>query len=331
MTIDEQTRASPLTHESGEVRPSSRATDFGIGLPPPPPVVVPSPPVTWGPGTLVGALRTAGAWTLLLLLSAGLICYPVGPLFASREQVARTDELRLAVGQAYGAAHDSLEGADPVTRAPAPGSTVALLQLPRLAAQQAVAEGATSQITRGGVSHVPGTAGPGQPGNAVFVGRRSAFGGPFGGLADVHVGDQIICITTQGQTSYVVTQVTRGTVSDAVYNPSDGDQLTLVTSDSVLPWNTTSGVVVTGQLQSAPFVPTPQNGYAPETDGRHGDASAWPLVVLELLVLGGVVTATMVLYRRWSRSMTFVVTTPALVALTIFTSLTASRLLPGWF
>ena len=90
-------------------------------------------------------------------------------------------------------------------------------------------------------------------------------------------------------------------------------------------------MVVTAKLQGAPFVPTPQNGYAPETDGRHGDASSWPLLVLELLALGVAVTATIRLYRRWSRSMTYLVTTPALVALTIVTSLTASRLLPGWF
>lgn len=332
MSTHEQTVAPTVLRISApsSPRPPSAGHAFGLGPAPRSEPAPPTPP-SWGPDAVRSGVRTAAAWVLLLVVAAGLVCYPVGPLFESREQVTRTDDLRLAIGQAYGAANNSLEGAAPVTRAPALGTPVALLQMPRLAAQQAVAEGATSEIMRGGVSHVPGTAGPGQPGNSVFIGRRAAFAGPFGDLGAFRVGDQIICVTTQGQSTYVVSQVTRTAVGDGLYDPSAGDQLTLATSDSLLPWSSRAGLVVTAKLQGAPFVPTPQNGYAPETDGRHGDTSAWPLLVLELLALVVAVTATIRLYRRWSRSMTYLVTTPALVALTIFTSLTASRLLPGWF
>lgn len=272
----------------------------------------------------------AAVFVTLTLASVSVVVFPMGPLFETRAQLTRTDALRLAVGQAYGAAHNSLAGAPPVTRAPLAGTPVALLQIPRLAEQQAVAEGAGSDVLRGGVGHAPGTAGLGQPGNSVLVGRRAAFGGPFGVLDTLRVGDQILCLTTQGQSVYVVSSVTRGEVADGVYDPSSDDRLTMMTSESAMPWNGLNGVVVTATMRGSAFVPTPQNGYAPETDGRHGDSSAWPLFVLEILALGLAVAGAVLLYRWWSRRMAYLVSTPPLATLAVFLALTGSRLLPGW-
>ncbi len=280
-------------------------------------------------------LRRAGGvgvfWLVVVLVSAVAVCYLVGPLFETRSQVTRTQDLRLAVGQAYGAANNSLEGAVAPTRAPPVGSAVALVQIPRLALQQAVAEGASGQALRGGAGHVPGTAAPGQPGNSVVVARSVAFGGPFGDVDRMRVGDQVLVQTTQGASTYVVTSVEGRAVTDADYEPTQADTLTLLTSASWSPLNSSTGVVVRAELRGAAFVPTPQNGYTPEQDGRHGDSSAWPLLLLELLGLAlGMVTAA-VLYRRWSPPAAYLVSTPALTALTMFLTLTGSRLLPGWF
>lgn len=309
-----------------------------------PPPRAPGPVPSSGPTGPVGgprparvAARDLRTWLVraavlgvLTLASAAVVVYPMGPLFETRAQLTRTDALRRAVGQAYGAAHNSLAGAPPVTRAPLAGTPVALLQIPRLAEQQAVAEGAGSDVLRGGVGHAPGTAGPGQPGNSVLVGRRAAFGGPLGALDALQVGDQILCLTTQGQSVYVVSSVTRGDVADEVYDPSSDDRLTVLTSDSAAPWNSVNGVVVTATMRGSAFVPTPQNGFAPETDGRHGDSSAWALLVLEVLGLALAVGGAVLLYRWMSRPLAFLVSTPPLMTLAVFLALTGSRLLPGW-
>ncbi len=310
--------------ESSFYLPAADGTASGGPAPGPsaPESAAPVPLRTW----VVRVAVLVGFGVLAMLM----VAYPVGPVFEARAQADLTRQLQSDVGQAYGAANDSLEGATAPTRAVPLGSPVALLQVSRLGEQQAVVEGAGPAQTRDGVAHVPGTAAPGQPGNAVLVGRRTAFGGPFADLGTLRPGDPLLVLTTQGRTVYQVRTVTHGRVDDSVYDPSQDDRLTLLSSDSALPWNGTAGVTVVAVLQGKPFVPTPQNGYAPELDGRHGDATAWPLLALEVLALAAGATGAVVAYRRWSRPMAYLVTTPALVALVVFTALTATRLLPGW-
>ncbi|GAA1882962.1 sortase [Lapillicoccus jejuensis] len=283
---------------------------------------VPVDPRAW-------AVRIGGL-VLFAVLAMLMVAYPMGPVFSAKAQVDLTRQLQSDVSEAYGAANDSLDGASAPTRALPVGSPVALLQVSRLGEQQAVVEGAGPAQTRDGVAHVAGTPAPGQPGNAVLVGRRTAFGGPFGDLTSLRPGDPVLVLTAQGRSVYQVTTVTHGRVDDTVYDPSDDDRLTLLSSDSALPWSGTQGVTVVATLKGKPFVPTPQNGFSPELDGRHADPTAWPLLLLEVLALAGGVVGAVVAYRRWSRPMAYLVTTPPLVALVVFTALTATRLLPGW-
>jgi len=266
----------------------------------------------------------------LVLVAIAVVAYPIGPMFEARSQVQLTQDLQLSVDEAYGAANDSLEGSVAPTRSVPIGDPVALLQITRLREQQAVTEGASSSILRGGVGHVLGTAAPGQPGNAVLAGRNAAFGGPFSSLDTLHSGDPVILQTTQGKVVYVVEKVTHDQVTDALYDPTPTDQLTLITSDSVLPWNSVRATIVIAKLRGPAFVPTPQNGFATEQDGRHGESSAWALFVLEGLGLAAGLVGAVLAYRRLSRPMAYLVTTPALLALVVFTALTATRLLPGW-
>jgi sortase A len=281
------------------------------------------------------ALRRIGRGTLTWLAAtvggAALVVYLLGPTFSVRDQRALTQELLLRVSEAVGAVQNSLGGAILVTQAPAIGDPVALIQVPRLRLQQAVSEGADSKTLRSGPGHVPGTAGLGQPGNSVVVGRRSAFGGPFGRLRSLHPGDKIVVSTTQGQSVYTVTGVGATTISDRLYAPTKDDQLTLLSGASWWPLNGSHGGLLTAKLDGQAFVPTPQNGRSVSSDGRHGDGSAWPLLVLELLALVVTVAASTVLYRKWSGPATYLVSTPALLALLVFVSLTGVRLLPGWF
>ncbi len=275
--------------------------------------------------------RGALVWLLAVVLCSTAVVYLLGPYLALREQASLTRTLRADVAQAVGATQNSFGGPAEVAVAPAVGAPVAVLAVPRLRLEETVVEGADPAQLRSGPGHVPGTAGLGQPGNAVVVARRHAFGGPFGDLRIMKVGDPVVVTTVQGQSVYEVTSVERETVSGATYGPSREDRLTLVTSDSWLPWNADDAVVVTAKLRGQAFVPTPPNGRSATGDGTGGDGSAWPLLVLELLGLLVALVAATVMYRRWSRPATYLLTTPALVALLVFTCLTGSRLLPAWF
>lgn len=293
----------------------------------------PSGPAVAGPRALdVRAVVVATVWwSVATVLGTALVAYLVGPLTAAHAQRAQLAQLRTDVRQSVGSVKDSLLGAPPVTRSTPLGDPVGLVQVSRLGLQQVVVEGTAPASTRTSPGHVPGTAGLGQPGNAVVSGRHALFGRPFADLAQLRVGDQVVVTTVQGQSLYVVSSVREDVrVRDAVADRTDGDQLTLMTASGRLPWPATHGTVVVAELKTRPFTPTPQNGRSSAQDGRTGDPSAVPLLVLCLLGLVGAAFVTTVLYRRWSPLGTYVATTPALVALLVFTALTTSRLLPAW-
>src|SRR5262249_181242 len=69
--------------------------------------------------------------------------------------------------------------------------------------------------TRAGPGHVPGSAGLGQEGNSVVVGRRNGYGAPFAGLSGVRRGASVLVTTTQGQSVYKVRSIRHVDVSDS--------------------------------------------------------------------------------------------------------------------
>ena len=288
------------------------------------------PPRSPGPD-LRAAVRATAWWAVASVVGVAVVVYLVGALIAAREQRSLLAGFRDDVSRAVGSVSDSLRGASPVTRSPALGDPVALVQIQRLGVQQVAVEGADPARTRSAPGHLPGTAGIGQPGNAVLTGRSLTFGRSFGRLNELRVGDQVVATTTQGQSLYVVQSVRSDVpVTDAVADAGPEDRLTLITSSSWLPWSGDTATVVVAELKTRPFTPTPQNGRADNQNGRSGDPSALPLAVLcALAFVGTAVTAT-VLYQRWSIPGTYVVTTPALVALLVFAALAASSLLPAW-
>ncbi len=275
--------------------------------------------------------RGALVWLIALLVGAALVMYFLGSLFAARDQRNLTAELKLQTEEAVGAVKNSLSGPAPVTRAPELGSAVAVLQIPRIRLQQAVVEGAGSAQTQSGPGHVAGTAGLGQPGNSVLVGRASAFGAPFAELSKLRVGDPLIVTTPQGKSVYTITKVGEQKVSVATYDSTETDQLTLLSSTTWWPFQADKGLQVTAKLNDAPFVPTPQNGRSDQADGRHGDPKLWPLLILELLGLGICAAVSTAMYRNWSAPATYLLSAPALLGLMVLTGLTTVKLLPGWF
>ncbi|HEX5586835.1 MAG TPA: sortase, partial [Acidimicrobiia bacterium] len=300
-------------------------------------------------------------WFGVLATGVGLVVYQLGPLLEQQDQHNLMVEYKQTLRHAA-AASGGLPGTAEVTNPPEVGSAVGVLEIGDLRTQAVIVEGVSSSNTAKGPGHAPGTAGLGQPGNALVVARRNGYGGTFANLDDVHKGARILVTTTQGQSVYRVSSVrdvqlvddgeeaegSTGTAAatstagaakakgaravsiDNLYGPSDDDRLTLVTSASRAFWNTSDAVVVTAKMVGTPYAPTPQNGRSSSQTGRTGQSDAWAVVVLTLAVFAGAIAASVALYRRVRFRIAYLLTVAPLVALTVVSGETLSRLLPAW-
>ena len=142
-------------------------------------------------------------WTATAVACVVLVLCGFEPLFQQRTQSRLLTRYRTTLRQATAAAAD-LTTSTRTGTAPGRGTPIALVEIQRVGIQQVVVEGVRSRQTQGGPGHVPGSANPGQPGNSVFVARRSTFGGPFRSLARLRRGDRIVVTTAQGQSTYHV-------------------------------------------------------------------------------------------------------------------------------
>ena len=331
--------------------------------PPPSPSVEAAVPVEVTPARLAVTVVT---WLLVTVVGVALVLGNVGPLTEQRDQRAlltdyRTD-IRQASNQAFG-----LAGIEAPTTAPALGAPVGIVDLADQRIRQVVVEGAGPEQTRAGLGHVTGTAGPGQPGNSVVVGRRGLYGGPFADLEDLAEGDRILVTTVQGPSVYVVGHVGRhrvveptadgeeavvatnqaadeadpaatatallpeGEVTvDQLYGPSEDDRLTLVSSASGRPWQATEAVVVVATMDGVAFTPTPQGGRTGDADGRSGDGDLAPALLLVALAYLLAIGATIVMYRRLTWRSAYLLSAPVLVALTIVLAEQLARSFPAW-
>jgi len=115
-----------------------------------------------------------------------------------------------------------------------------------------------------------------------------------------------------------------------LYGPTSGNQLTLVTSASRLPWNTNEAVVVVARMRGLPFTPLPQESRSLSEQGLTGDPQALGWLVLLLLGVTAALVVAVLLYRRTTARSAYLLTTAPLLALTIGMGLAAGRLLPAW-
>lgn len=292
------------------------------------------------------------SWVAVVLGSLVLTLYFLEPLFQARRQAQLLDAYRASVVKASNEAK-GLPGVSTPTEAPSPGAPVAILEIGSLQLQDVVVEGASPSQTHAGPGHVAGTAAPGQPGNAVVIGRRFAFGGSFDAVHTLEPGTKILVTTTQGQVVYTVESVGEKTIvrgdvdgtglatstpalSDALvtstelYGPTEQDQLTLVTSASAAPWNASRATVVVATMEGRPFEPTPQGGRTDDSDGLGAESGAWAPLVLSALCFGAAIAAAVLLYRRASFRVAWLLTTPPLIVFTILLAESVSGLLPSW-
>ncbi|HKA94240.1 MAG TPA: class D sortase [Acidimicrobiia bacterium] len=217
---------------------------------------------------------------------------------------------------------------------PAPGDPVALIQMPSIELEAVVVEGTSGAQLQKGPGHFRNTVMPGQSGNAAIAGKRTTYGAPFSKIGELEAGDQIQTTTLTGVYRYQVegkAKTVRSNQRDPL-RPTKTARLTLVTSDPS--YIASNRLVVTARMLSKPAKSTaaaPTSVVDPPESGLSGDFRVWAQTLIFLQLLVGVFLAARILYRRWLRWPTYIITTPILLALLILFFESVSMLLPSTF
>ena len=113
---------------------------------------------------------------------------------------------------------------------PGPAEALGRILIPAAGVDWIMVEGVTTEALYKGPGHMPGTALPGQPGNAVVSGHRTTHGAPFFNIDVLQPGDTIQIETLIGVHVYEVVEVRIVAPTDVwVTNQVDGAWLTLTT------------------------------------------------------------------------------------------------------
>jgi sortase A len=212
---------------------------------------------------------------------------------------------------------------------PAPatiGHPIGLLEIPAIKLEKVAVEGSSARRVEEGPGHDPDSARPGETGDALIVCRRTSYGAPCAHLGRLRDGDLISITTARGRFTY---QVRHGAPRAA----ANRGQATLTLSTG------TSSVIsdrvesVTAVLQGRPLLlGTKARAIQPvdltTVGGWFSDSAAWVGIALwgALLVIALVVAARA--YRRTSTVITYMLTTPVIVALLFCTLGALDRLVP---
>src|SRR5581483_6508324 len=264
---------------------------------------------------------TSTALTILTTVMLGFAVYAgfVSHLHHDRAQLTAYADFRvdLARGTApVGAARPDDPGV-PL----APGTPVALLEIPRLGLKEVVFEGTTASVLENGPGHMRGTVLPGQTGTSVLMGRSTLYGGPFGRISTLAPDDTFTITPGQGVHTYRVLGVRRAgdaepppllqgagrvTLVSADGNPLIASDIVRVDSDLTSPAQPRPRVLIAATvLRSAADLPMATEGLA------------W----LPLTIVGAalVVAASVAAWTRyaWGGPQTWLVAMPVLVALGI--------------
>ena len=108
----------------------------------------------------------------------------------------------------------------------AEGAPVARLLVPKISLDDIVLEGVTAEVLNGGPGHLPGSALPGDEGNAVVSAHRDRH---FRRLGELAIGDTVVTETETGRTSWRVVGRTVVHKDAPVIRRESGRVLTLTT------------------------------------------------------------------------------------------------------
>jgi sortase A len=113
-------------------------------------------------------------------------------------------------------------------RAPSPIVKIGEIRIPKIGLVHPIFEGVTLTVIDHGPGHWPGSAVPGQLGNAVFAGHRVTHTHPFRNLDKLVPGDEIQFVMPDGTYTYRMTQQQIVTPNDTwIVNPTQTATLTL--------------------------------------------------------------------------------------------------------
>lgn len=215
--------------------------------------------------------------------------------------------------------------------APPEGKAVAVLQIPAIGLHDVVVEGTTASDLQEGPGLMPATSIPGSAGEAVIAGRRVTFGGTFAHIGQLRRGDVIEIVDYLGSFTYDVTRsyvVPAGDTLPVLH--SNLGLLALVTTAQAVP---PSGFQVVEARLSGHPVADPHRPPGPSVRSElalSGDSNAWFGFAGWGVALVVVLTGTVVAYRRTGRALlVYVLSTPMLLPIALFTFQNAARLLPA--
>lgn len=263
----------------------------------------------------------------LLMITVVIEITLVGTIRHARSQALEYDQLRA----------DLAQGTAPVGQTDTfgavlePGRPIALLSIPTLGLREVVAEGTSSGILDAGPGHRRDTPFPGQPGVSLILGRQAAYGGPFGRVGELAVGDGISVTTGQGVQRFHVSAIRHA--GDQTKPLAQGAaRLTLVTASGP-PYLPDEVVRVDADLESE-VQPAPAMVYGaaalrPAESVMQGDPSAALGLFLWAEALLVVSVALVVMRSIWGRWQCWVVAVPVLALCGLQVAHQGAMLLPN--
>jgi len=242
--------------------------------------------------------------TLLAVFVLGFAGYLY---FLSGVQEARTQTTL------YASLRGNLSAAVAPIGSPAPGTPVAIINIPAIRLHnEVVVEGTSPENLTLGPGHLRNTPLPGQTGVAVLYGRQATFGAPFGRLQQVLPGETITVTTGQGTATYVVKLI--GDSAHRMLINRAPNQLLLLTADSK--FMPSHFIAVDANLVSKP---QPNPGARPaigQSETALGnDTSALIFCFVWGLALVIVSAAGTVAAIRWAPWPAYIVTVPIVIAI----------------
>jgi len=258
---------------------------------------------------------------VLILLVLGYI-YLFTPLSEGRAQHTLLGEITADKAKTFNLA----EG-----RLPPEGSPVAVLEIPALHLLDAVVQGTDAQDLRSGPGHMPTTALPGEPGNAVIAGRRATFGAPFGAIGSLKRGQLIKVVDGYGTYRYEVTKIVYavGGRHDVVTETAM-NRLTLVTAASG--FFPQGRLAVIARLMGKPLAGTSEPRFhpAPAELGLAGDPASGLIAVFWTLLFFVLLSGSAWLLRHWDQPVVvYLLAVPVLLLVALFTCESIIGFLPA--
>ncbi|MEV6985252.1 sortase [Sphaerisporangium sp. NPDC051017] len=279
-------------------------------------------------GVAMSALIVTGA----LLVAFSFYASWFGHLTYERNQRIMFDQIndKFKISAAIAAAP---QPGDPNLAANPPrGEPIALLEIPKFGTHEAVVQGTGTAELRSAVGHYRPSPMPGQAGNAILAGHRDLYGAPLARIGELERGDKIFVTTQEGKFSYTVETTMRAKTGEQDFL----SQATIVNRLTLLTTLDTGGggrLAVVARLdgQPASLKTLDKNQVKVDELGLGRDPTAWWPSIGWGVVFFGLLTGTFALYRRWRRASTYVLTTPALLAMVLIWFEALARLFPSTF